>query len=76
MTTERAVRMLAGTFVGISLIGALTHSIHWLWLAGFVSANLIQSSLTGICPAEWIFRAAGLKSCPVGDDDAIASRGA
>lgn len=76
MTTEQAVRILAGTFVGVSLIGALTHSMHWLWLAGFVSANLIQSSFTGICPAEWIFQTLGLESCAVADEEAIVSRGA
>ncbi|GBD27264.1 hypothetical protein HRbin30_02610 [bacterium HR30] len=61
MTTERAVRLLAGTLVGISLI--LGYFVHpaWLLLAAFVSLNLIQSSFTGFCPAEKILRRLGTK---------------
>ncbi|GIW44726.1 MAG: hypothetical protein KatS3mg077_2008 [Candidatus Binatia bacterium] len=61
MTTERGVRLLAGTLVGISLI--LGYFVHpgWFLLAAFVSLNLIQSAFTGFCPAEKVLRRLGTK---------------
>jgi len=56
MTVERAVRLVAGFFVGISLALYYFVSPWFLLLAAFVSFNLIQSVFTGICPAEIIFR--------------------
>ena len=47
MTTERAVRLLAGTLIGISLILGYTMSPAWFLLGAFVSLNLIQSAFTG-----------------------------
>ncbi|NYG55938.1 YgaP family membrane protein [Nocardioides perillae] len=52
MSVESAVRMLAGTLVLASLALTLLVSHWWLVLGAFVGANLIQSSLTGFCPAE------------------------
>ncbi len=65
MTTERAIRLLAGTFVLLSLaLGAegspLFSSARWLWLGAFVGANLLQSSFTGFCPAEFVLRRLGV----------------
>jgi hypothetical protein len=62
VTVERAVRALAGTFVLASL--ALGYFVHpgFFLLTAFVGANLLQSSFTGICPAEWIFRRLGLRT--------------
>jgi hypothetical protein len=59
MTTERGVRLLAGSLVGVSLTLGYLVSPAWLLLGGFVSLNLIQSSFTGICPAEKILRRLG-----------------
>lgn len=59
MTTERAVRAMAGAMVTISLILAVTINFHWLYLTGFVGLNLLQSAFTGFCPAEKIFRKLG-----------------
>ena len=44
MTMERYIRMIAGTFILISL--ALAHWVNpnWLWFTAFVGANLLQSS--------------------------------
>jgi Inner membrane protein YgaP-like, transmembrane domain len=66
MTVERGVRMLAGTFVLASLaLGAPSSPLfvdaRWLWLAVFVGANLLQSSVTGFCPAELVLRWVGLR---------------
>lgn len=69
MTTENAIRILAGSMVLASL--ALAHWVnpHWLWLAVFVGLNLIQSAFTHFCPAELIFRKLGIgrtgaRCCP------------
>ncbi len=59
MTTERAVRLLAGTLVAASLILGHFASPYWHLLAVFVSLNLIQSSFTGICPAEKVLKRLG-----------------
>lgn len=69
MTTERAIRILAGTFVLVSLaLGAPGSPLHadprWLWLAAFVGANLLQSGFTRFCPAELILRRLGVASAP------------
>ena len=59
MTTERAVRLLAGTMVAVSLILGYVVSPYWHLLAVFVSLNLIQSSFTGFCPAEKVLKRLG-----------------
>jgi len=40
---ERIVRIVAGSFVLISLLLAHFHSPYWLWFTGFVGLNLFQS---------------------------------
>jgi hypothetical protein len=55
MRTESIVRVLAGALVLLSLALAYL-SPWWLALAGFVGVNLIQSAVTGFCPAEIIIR--------------------
>ncbi len=67
MTTERGVRILAGSFVllslGLGIDGSpLFVSRRWLWLTAFVGANLLQSGFTGFCPAERILRKLGVRS--------------
>ncbi len=67
MTAERGVRIMAGTFVLLSLAlgvsaSPLFVSAKFLWLTVFVGANLFQSGFTGFCPAELILRKLGLRS--------------
>ena len=64
MTIEKAIRILAGTMVLIGLALAIWVNTWWLILPAFVGVNLIQSSFTGFCPAEKIFKKAGLKPVP------------
>lgn len=61
MTVENGIRVLAGTFVLISVVLTVIFSKWWLVLAVFVGLNLIQSAFTGFCPAEKIFKKIGLK---------------
>ncbi len=60
MSIERAIRILAGSMVLISV--ALAHWVgeRWLFLGVFVGLNLIQSAITGFCPAEMILRKLGV----------------
>jgi len=43
------------------LLSALVSS-WWLLLTAFVGLNLLQSSITGFCPAALIFRRLGVSS--------------
>ncbi|MGB6724838.1 MAG: DUF2892 domain-containing protein [Terracidiphilus sp.] len=61
MTVERAVRLMAGVMVLLSLVLAHYLSLYWLWLTVFVGLNLLQSALTNWCPAMSIFRMMGLR---------------
>jgi hypothetical protein len=60
MTVERAVRLLAGVMVLISLALAHWVSLYWLWFTAFVGLNLLQSAFTNSCPAISIFKKMGL----------------
>jgi len=54
MTLERWIRMIAGSFILISLALAHWVNINWLWFTAFVGANLFQSSFTRWCVMEKI----------------------
>ena len=58
---ERIVRAVAGSLVLISILLTNTMHTNWIWLAVFVGANLLQSSITKFCPLEKILDAAGVK---------------
>ena len=68
MTTERAVRILAGFMILLSLgLAQVTGQIElghlsWLWFTVFIGLNLVQSGFTGFCPPEFLFRKLGFKS--------------
>ena len=67
MTTERIVRIVAGTFVLLSLgLGVPGSPIfvnqNFLWFTAFVGANLLQSGFSCFCPLELILRKLGVKS--------------
>ncbi|MFM8330337.1 MAG: DUF2892 domain-containing protein [Candidatus Methylumidiphilus sp.] len=66
MTTHRIVRIIAGTFVLLSLsLGVegspLFHSANWLWFTAFVGANLLQSGFTQFCLMDSILKKLGFK---------------
>jgi DUF2892 family protein len=60
MTIDRALRLLAGFFVMLSVALAYWVSPWWLLFTAFVGANLFQSGFTNWCPAMAIFRRLGL----------------
>jgi hypothetical protein len=64
MTSWQLTRVIAGTFILLSLLlGApgspLFHSVYWLWFTVFVGANLLQSGFTRWCLMEKIMRKLG-----------------
>jgi hypothetical protein len=62
VSLDRAVLALAGTMVLLSALLAAMISPWWLLLTGFVGLNLVQSSISGFCPAAVVFRRFGLES--------------
>ncbi len=61
MTLERWIRLIAGTFILLSLALSRLHSPYWLLFTAFVGANLFQSSLTNWCLMEDLLRKLGVR---------------
>ncbi len=69
MTINRAVRIIGGFFILLSL--GLAHfsgqvdlsRLSWLWFTAFVGFNLFQSGFTRFCPMDKILARFGLKEC-------------
>lgn len=74
MSVERAIRLLAGTLVLVSLLLSQWLGRGWLLLAAFVGANLVQSAFTRFCPAELVLRRLGVGASPPPARSAEASR--
>ena len=67
MTSWRIVRIVAGTFVLLSLALGIPGSPvfvspWWLAFTAFVGANLLQSGITKWCMMESILRKLGVRS--------------
>jgi len=50
MSVERAVRLIAGCFILLSLVLGYYLSPYWYLFTAFVGLNLFQSGLTNWCP--------------------------
>ncbi|MBL8187780.1 MAG: DUF2892 domain-containing protein [Acidobacteria bacterium] len=61
MNVERYLRLIAGTFVLVSVLLGVYHSPSWFLLTGFVALNLIQSAFTNWCPMMTFLRKMGAK---------------
>ncbi len=61
MVMERWIRVIAGSFILISLALAIWVSQWWLLFTAFVGLNLFQSGLTRWCLMEDILRKLGVK---------------
>ena len=62
MNIDGAVMALAGTLTLLGATAAALLSPWWLLLPAFVGANLLQASITGLCPAATVFRRLGVPS--------------
>ena len=66
MHVERWLRLIAGSFVLVSVALGWAVSPWFLLFTAFVGANLVQSALTNWCPMMAVLRAAGVKeACEV-----------
>jgi hypothetical protein len=63
MSIERYIRIIAGSFILISLALAHLVSPYWLWFTAFVGANLLQSGITKWCLMENILKKLGVGAC-------------
>ena len=61
MSIDRIVMMFAGVVILVSIILSQLHHVYWLFLTGFVGANLLQASITGFCPLASILKSLGIK---------------
>jgi hypothetical protein len=62
MTVERALRLIAGLFVMLSVVLGMYVNVNFLWFTLFVGANLFQSGFTNWCPMMAILRRAGVRA--------------
>jgi DUF2892 family protein len=60
MTVERALRLIAGSFILLSLILGHYLSPYWYLFTAFVGLNLFQSGLTNWCPMMTFLRKLGM----------------
>jgi hypothetical protein len=61
MSIERIVLAFAGVLILATAVLGAVHSPNWLWLTGFVGANLLQSAFTGFCPLAKILKLTGAR---------------
>jgi len=62
MTIDRALRIIAGLFVMLSVLLGIYVNVNFLWFTLFVGANLFQSGFSNWCPMMAILKKAGLRS--------------
>ena len=69
MTTDRIVRIVAGSFIIISVqlyhsqnTGSIFDGVNWLWFTLFVGVNLFQSGFSRWCLMESILKKFGVKT--------------
>jgi len=69
VTIQRTIRIIAGSFILLSLYmasrynGVVLTELTWLWFTAFVGVNLLQSGFTNWCLMEKILAKLGMKSC-------------
>ena len=63
MTVERALRLVAGAFVLLSVGLAVLVSPWWLAFTAFVGLNNLQSAFTDWCPMVWVLEKFGFARC-------------
>ena len=61
MTIERALRLIAGAFVALSVLLGIYVDNRFLWFTLFVGLNLFQSAFTNWCPMMAILEKCGLR---------------
>jgi len=62
MNLERYIRLIAGTFVMLSLALGYFVSPYWYLFTAFVGLNLFQSAFTNWCPMMTFLRKLKVRS--------------
>lgn len=60
MSLERYIRLIAGSFVLLSVALGYWVSPYWFLFTAFVGANLLQSAFTDWCPMMTFLRKLGV----------------
>jgi len=63
MSIERALRLIAGVLILLSVVLGHYVSPYWYLFTGFIGLNLLQSSFTNWCPMMTILAKLGVKRC-------------
>jgi len=61
MTIERALRLIGGLFVTLSVALGLAADPRFFWFTAFVGLNLFQSAFTNWCPMMTFLKWAGME---------------
>jgi hypothetical protein len=61
MTIERALRLIAGILLLVSVALSVYVSPKWLFFTAFIGLNLLQSGFTNWCPMMVILHKCGLR---------------
>ncbi|RII29569.1 MAG: DUF2892 domain-containing protein [Geobacter sp.] len=64
MYIDRLLRIIAGSFILLSVVLAVKVNINWLWFTAFVGLNLLQSGFTNWCPMVTILEKLGVPKFP------------
>jgi hypothetical protein len=62
MTVERWLRLIAGTFVLLSLALGYWVNVYFYLFTAFVGLNLLQSGVTDWCPMMTFLKLLGVKT--------------
>ena len=62
MTVDRYLRLIAGSFILLSLALGYYVSPAWFLFSAFVGLNLFQSGFTNWCPMMWALRRLRVRS--------------
>jgi len=62
MNIERALRLIAGVFVALSVLLGIYFDSRFLWFTLFVGLNLAQSAFSNWCPMMAVLRKVGLQT--------------
>ena len=74
MTVERALRLIAGALVALSVLLGIYMNANFLWFTLFVGVNLFQSAFTNWCPMMAILRKGGLRDATAPGTPATSTR--
>lgn len=61
MTLDRTILAFAGIMVLASVVLTVWVSPLFVWFTVFIGLNLLQSAVTGACPAAFVFKKLGIR---------------